>query len=236
MLKVDQRVQPAFLSANLRLILRSANGQIENERIVMYWRKWEGFKSESVLLKFTKPNDVKNTAFLTTTENGKTRHTIYLPGLGEPKLLKQTHLNSSFMNSDFNYGDLRSWELSKNTNRLIDVNSDYYIIESVFKTTFYNQRMLLRVQRESYFIEEVSYFRKGCKLPTRILTVIGADADDETSLLVPSRLLMSSYKDCTGELRSSSEILFENCNVSSDIDEDIFSLHHMTSGKFSDLN
>jgi len=145
----DQRKQPTFLAAQMRLIYKDNTNRIVNERKLKYWRNWNHFNSEMVLLKFMEPEEVRNTAFLTITDEDKTRQIIFMPGLGRLRTLKQTQMNSSFMNSDFYYSDLKSWELAKNDNQLINETEDHYYVESVFKRIFYNQRLILKIDKKN---------------------------------------------------------------------------------------
>jgi hypothetical protein len=223
--KTDGRQQPMFFAAEMRLIYRANSGEVVNERTLKYWRNWNSLKSEMTLLKFMKPIEVRNTAFLTKTYNEKTEHIVYLPDLGRLRTLKQAQLNTSFMNSDFYYSDLKSWELALNDNQLLEESEDYYSVESNFKKAFYNQRLILKIDKKTFFIEEVQFFKKGCDLPIRIMKIL--DKRNVDGIVYPVHLRMTQYYACNNEIKSSSEIIFYNVDVKSKISESIYTKEFM---------
>ncbi len=99
-------------------------------------------------------------------------------------------------------------------------------LKNVFKTTFFNQRLVIRIEKGTYFIDEVSYFKNGCELPERVLKVL--EKKEESGIYFPIHLEMIRYHKCKNDVRSSSEIIFEDWDVSSEIDSTIFSEEYMT--------
>ena len=156
--KVDNRLQPIFLSANVKLSYNNSIGEKIEERHLYYRRKWNNIESESVLIKFISPEEIKNSAFLAITENEKSRQSFFLPEIGITKEIKNSKLNSSFMNSDFHFGDLKSWKLSDNKNKLLNETEKYYIIESLFQKAWFKHRIVIRIDKRSFFIDQIKYF------------------------------------------------------------------------------
>jgi hypothetical protein len=61
--KTDLRPQPEYITAQITLLYKDNNGKILDKRTLKYWRSWQNVNSEVMLLKFTSPEEVKNTAF-----------------------------------------------------------------------------------------------------------------------------------------------------------------------------
>ena len=224
---VDGRKQPIYLTATMTLLYINGNGDLLDKRKLKYWRHWRGFNAESVMIRFINPEDVRNTTFLSITEQKKNKQLIFLPALGRTHHVKKVNQMSYFMNSDFFYSDLRTWELAKNHNRLIYENNDHYFIESVFKNLFVNQRLILKVSKETYFISEVEYFKQGCDLPSR--KMIASQIKQESGILMATHIRMVSFKKCSRDIKSSSEIILEKWDTSTSIDKVVFSETFMQS-------
>ena len=67
----------------MRLIYNNQHGEKIKERTLKYWREWNGFDSESVLLKFKNPDEIKNTAFLSVTDENKIQTTVLFTSAGQ---------------------------------------------------------------------------------------------------------------------------------------------------------
>jgi hypothetical protein len=214
------------------MILRYNNnlGELVDRRELHYWRTWQTFDSESVLLKFINPEEIRNTAFLSITVEDKIRQMIFLPGLAMTKRIKNTKMNSSFMNSDFFFSDLKSWELKKNDNRLIEETSTHFIVESKFHKKWINQRLIIKINKTNSFIDEIQYYTKGCEFPNRIMKIL--EKKQLKDLLIPIHIEMTSYLNCSQKIRSSSEIIFKDYDVNSQIDEAVFTEAYMTNMEF----
>ena len=228
--QTDNLEQPEYFSATMTLLYKDNNGKILEKRKLKYWRIWRSFNKESVLIKFISPEEVKNTSFLSITEDDKIRQLIFLPGLEKIRSIKQANLNSSFMNSDFNYSDLISWKLANNTNKLINESKNHYLIESIFKNIFINQRLVLKINKRSHFIEEVEFFEKDCQLPIRKMKNL--QINEESGIYFSSFFTMTKYYDCSEKIRSSTEIIFNEWDIITEIDDSIFTESNMTKIEF----
>jgi len=228
--KTDMENQPEYLSATMSLVYKDKNNKVLDVRKLKYWRSWKNFDSEALLMKFMSPENVKNTTFLSVTEEKKNRQMIYLPGLGRIRTIKKTSQTGSFMNSDFNYNDLRSWKLSKNENRLVGESDTHFFLETRFKNIFFNQRLVLKINKESYFIEEVKYFKKGGVFPYR--KMIALKIRQEGGIYFSSHFKMITYKEGSQQRRSSTEIILEDWDVTTEIDNTVYTEDFMSNELF----
>jgi len=228
--KTDLRPQPEYISAQMTLLYKDNNGKILDKRTLKYWRSWQSVNSEVVLLKFTSPEEVKNTAFFTITNEGETSQMMFLPGLNKLISMKKKKMRSPFMNSDFNISDLKSWELTKNKNTLLHSTKEHYFIESIYTGVFYNQKMILKIDKTSFFIDEVKFYDKDCEHPSRIMKILDKKYDSEICFL--THVEMNSFNDCSEIIASSSEIIFDNFDMSTEIDPKIFTEEYMTYKEF----
>ena len=228
--QVDNRKQPANLSAKVLLRYNNKLGEKIAERQLYYRRKWHGIESEAVLIKFMSPDDIKNSAFLSITDQGKSTQLFYLPDLGDPRQIKNSKLNSSFMNSDFYFGDLKTWKMADNKNKLIDETDKEYIVESIFHKAWFNQRLVLKIDKKTLFIEEVKYFANGCDLPVRIMKII--EKKELEGYIIPVHIEMTSFKECSQKVISSSEIIYVDLDITSKNNEELFTQEYMSYQEF----
>ena len=228
--RTDNRLQPIFLSAKVNLRYNNKSGEIIKERQLHYWRKWNTIESESVLIKFIWPSEIKNSAFLSITEKNKSSQLFFLPELGITRQIKNNKLNSSFMNSDFNFGDLRSWKLADNQNKLLTETESEYIVESIFHKAWFYQRLVINIDKKTSFIKEIKYFANGCDFPLRIMEII--EKKELHGYIIPVHIKMTSYKECSQKVISSSEIDYLNLDIKSKINEEIFTQEYMTYQEF----
>lgn len=105
--KVDTLEDGDNSTATLTMVLIDKNG---NQR-VRSMKKFTKDKGEDTLsiIYFDKPNDVKNTAFLTFDYKDSSKDDdqwLYLPALKKTKRIASTDKSGSFMGSDFSYADM----------------------------------------------------------------------------------------------------------------------------------
>ena len=227
---VDNRLQPANLSAKVLLRYNNKIGEKIDERQLYYRRKWHSIESESVLIKFMTPVEIKNSAFLSITDQGKSTQLFYLPDLGNPRQIKNSKLNSSFMNSDFYFGDLKSWKMADNRNKLLKESEKNYLVESIFHKAWFNQRLVLRIDKKTLFIEEIKYYATDCDYPVRIMTII--EKKEAQGYIIPVHVKMTSYKKCSQKVISSSEIIYLEWDITTKIDAAFFTQKYMTYQEF----
>ena len=228
--KTDLRPQPEYITAQITLLYKDNKGKILDKRTLKYWRSWQNVNSEVMLLKFTSPEEVKNTSFFTATDEGETSQMMFLPGLNKLISIKKKKMRSPFMNSDFDIGDLKSWELAKNKNNFLYSTNGYYFIESIYTSVFYNQKMILKIDKSSFFIDEINFYENDCEHPSRIMKILDKKNDSGISFL--THVEMKSYDHCSGKIKSSSEIIFENFDIKTEIDPKIFTEEYITNMEF----
>ena len=76
---------------------------------------------DQTLVRFTYPNDIKDTAFLTWEQpNADAERFLYLPSLGRVRRIAGSESQESFVGSDFTFEDIGGRELDDYTYRLLD--------------------------------------------------------------------------------------------------------------------
>jgi outer membrane lipoprotein-sorting protein len=113
-------------------------------------------KDEKKVIFFLSPSDVKNTAFLTFDYDDESKDDdqwLYLPALKKTKRIPSSDKDSSFMGSDFTYGDM------------IDPNLDDYTFkilkESIIKRKSGNHKVWVieRIPKNNDIIDETGYIK-----------------------------------------------------------------------------
>ena len=134
------------------------------------------------------------------------------------------------MNSDFYFGDLKTWKLAENKNKLLGETEKAYIVESVFHKAWFNQRLKIKINKKTFLIEEVNYFTDGCELPVRTMKII--DKKELQGYTIPIHIEMTSFKNCSRKIISSSEIIYIDWNINAKINEMYFTQEYMTYPEF----
>ena len=125
------------------------------------------------------------------------------------------------MNSDFYYSDLRSWLLAKNQNRLLEETTDHYLVGSIFKNLFVHPKMVLKVNKAHYFVEEIDFYDKNSDLPKRRMKSLKVIEQD--GILLATHLQMITFQDNSQSVKSSSEIILETWAMQPELETTVFS-------------
>lgn len=122
------------MEANLSMILENSRGDQRVREIKQFTKEFGDV--EKKLMVFLKPNDVKNTTFMSWSfEDGSEDQWIYLPALKKVKRISSDSNSDYFMGSDFTYEDLGDRHPSEDRHKLTGEVSidghDCYIVESI---------------------------------------------------------------------------------------------------------
>jgi len=88
----------------------------------------------------------------------------------------------------------------------------------------------MKINKETYFIEEVLFFNKSCNLPVR--KMISQKVKEEAGIYFSTHFKMIRYFDCSERVRSSSEIIFTDWNIKNQIDDTVFTDSYMVNMEF----
>ncbi len=105
--KVYHRDMGRDMQAMGSMELISESGHVRKRRMVTLRRDTDS--ERRVLIRFTSPADIENTAFLViedTTDNSTRQH-LYLPALKRTRRIVSAQQGRSFVNSDFTYEDMQ---------------------------------------------------------------------------------------------------------------------------------
>ena len=154
------------MTANVLMKITSKTGSIKTREFVMYQLKQKD-GSSSILIKFLKPADVKDTSFLTLESgSGEKSQYIYLPSLKKATRIAASDKNKPFMGSDLTYDDFGSRKLDDYSFNLLGeetLNEKIcWKIESVSKDKSQStSKIISLVDKESYIVLKADFYDKS---------------------------------------------------------------------------
>lgn len=126
------------------------------------------------LIKFYKPANIKNTAFLTHsyTADQADVQWIYLPALRSIRQLNSSDKNKSFLGSDFTNSDIGGRNINQDQHCFIKENAKYYIVNSIpkDKADMYSKLQLLISKQIMFPVRVTFYTQKTEEKVLKILT------------------------------------------------------------------
>jgi len=144
--------------------------------MVRYHKRYDNskYKSKS-LLRFLKPDIVKGTGFLIwSKQSGGNDQWLFLPKLKTAKQIESKEKTSRFMNTEFSYEDLESFNQSDEQYFLEgEENIDgvhCYIVEVIGHTQTQYKRRLVWIDSDDWLLHRVEFYDKSNKL-LKVLTI-----------------------------------------------------------------
>jgi hypothetical protein len=102
--------------AELRMRLIDRQGRVRERALTMLRLRGEKGRGDRALLRFTYPNDIRNTAFLVWEHPGADdERFLYLPALGRVRRIAGQEKDESFVGSDLSYEDIGGRDISDYT-------------------------------------------------------------------------------------------------------------------------
>jgi hypothetical protein len=102
--------------AELKMRLFDRQGRVRERALTMLRLRGEKDKGDRALIRFTYPNDIRNTAFLVWEHPGADdERFLYLPALGRVRRIAGQEKDESFVGSDLSYEDIGGREISDYT-------------------------------------------------------------------------------------------------------------------------
>ena len=102
--------------AELRMRLIDRQGRVRERALTMLRLRGEKGKGDRALLRFTYPNDIRNTAFLVWEHPGADdERFLYLPALGRVRRIAGQEKDESFVGSDLSYEDIGGRDIADYT-------------------------------------------------------------------------------------------------------------------------
>ena len=103
--------------AELRMKLYDRQNRVRERALTMLRKRGEKNAGDKALLRFTYPNDIRNTAFLVWEHPGseEDERFLYLPALGRVRRIAGQEKNESFVGSDLSYEDIGGRDIDEYT-------------------------------------------------------------------------------------------------------------------------
>ncbi len=156
--------------------IKRGKEKVRIREMVRYHKRYNNgkYKSKS-LLRFLKPDIVKGTGFLIwSKQSGGNEQWLFLPKLKTAKQIESKEKTSRFMNTEFSYEDLESFNQSDEQYFLEDkenLNDQHcYIVEVIGHTQTQYKRRLVWIDSENWLLRRVEYYDKNNKL-LKVLTI-----------------------------------------------------------------
>jgi outer membrane lipoprotein-sorting protein len=167
-------------STSIMLLINDKGQTRERKSISVSVLQPNGIDSK-LLVKFTSPADIKETAFLQVEHiDGDDDEWIYLPALGKSRRLVANNKKDSFVGSDFSYGDISLPSVELYEHRLLGSETidgqECFKVESTPKSeaTKVNSgysRKVTWLRKDSYLETKVEYYDlSGRLLKTQLVT------------------------------------------------------------------
>ncbi len=156
--------------------IKRGKEKVRIREMVRYLKRYENgkYKSKS-LLRFIKPDIVKGTCFLIwSNRSGGNDQWLFLPKLKTAKQIESKAKTQRFMNTEFSYEDLESFNQSdeqyflKNEEDLDDQHC--YIVEVIGHTQTQYKRRLVWIDSDNWLLRRVEFYDKNNKL-FKVLTI-----------------------------------------------------------------
>jgi len=162
--KVDERDTGKDARLEMEMKLYDRRGRETLRRLTLLSRRNGGF--DKVLLRFTYPGDIRDTAFLSVEESTEDDRFLYLPAIGRSRRISAQENQDSFVGSDITYEDISGRKLDDYTYRLLpDEEIDgtaCFVLESVAKASSAKYaRSVSWVDKETFVIRKGDTFDRS---------------------------------------------------------------------------
>ena len=175
--KMEDRAKPNDLRSENTMVLTNKKGKIKTSKLISKSKD----DSKKQMIWFLKPRKDKGIAFLKIEHEDKDDFmTMWLPGFSRFKRIKSSQKSDSFMGSDLSFEDLTNRTISDYNYKIIEINDNEYILESLPKgiDSEYSKHITkIKEIEENIYIatEEKSYDLNNELLKTKIFNFIKID-------------------------------------------------------------
>lgn len=170
--------------ANLVAFYQGADGRAETRMKIVDGKGREQVRQFTILRKdiedggnqlfyvlFSRPSDVKNTAFLVKKQpTGDDDRWLYLPSLDLVKRISSGDKRTSFVGSHFFYEDISGRSLTADQHLLTETTPTHYVVKNtpINPTEVEFSHYIVWIQKETFIPEKAEYFDSQGKLYRRI--------------------------------------------------------------------
>lgn len=221
----DSSVQTVSMQATDRI------GAVTETRAKMYWKKFDNGRSR-VMMRFSKPADLRGAGLLMIENEDRNDMFIYLPELGRIKRVTSRMTSSSMFGTDFSYEEFERLQgLSDTSQRARGEDASVndrpaYTIElkpDDAEESAY-ERIRLFVDKETCILARADFYERGDQ-PRKTLTTNPAKISREGDLWMAREIMMRDFRDET-----ETTMVVEKIEVGASIPRKIFSQSALESG------
>lgn len=124
--QIDTRDTGRDSRAEMRMRLYDRHGRVRERTMVLLTLKGTAGKGDKTLVRFTYPNDIKNTAFLVWEHpDADDERFLYLPALGRVRRIAGEEKQESFVGSDLTYEDIGGRDIADYSYAFTDANATW---------------------------------------------------------------------------------------------------------------
>jgi hypothetical protein len=124
--QIDQRDTGRDSRAEMRMRLFDRRGRVRERALVITALRGAGSNGDRTLIRFTYPNDIRDTAFLVWEHpDADDERFLFLPALGRVRRIAGEEKQESFVGSDLSYEDIGGRDISDYTWSFADQNSTW---------------------------------------------------------------------------------------------------------------
>lgn len=188
----------------IKMVLIDEAGNTQQRRLVSIYdnRHDDGPR---YLIRFLEPENIRGVAvFMQPNDEGELSQYLYLPGIGQARMVTGNQRGGSFLGSDFSFEDIREENpAEQNYHRMLDDEIEgrkMYVIMAapnsvdVLNATGYAHRILY-IDQETYEIRRIEFFGEGDSSPVKTLEGERFQPADQTESGIsrPARITMRQH-------------------------------------------
>lgn len=158
---------------NIKLIdtdYKNGKEKVTIRELTRYHKNYQdGIYSSKSLLRFSKPDIIKNTGFLIWAKrNGGNEQWLFLPKVNSARKIEAKEKTRSFMNTEFAFEDLESFNQSDEQYFLIEKSefegNNCYIVEIIRHSNTQYKKRIVWIDDQNWYLRKVEFFDKNNKL------------------------------------------------------------------------
>jgi outer membrane lipoprotein-sorting protein len=205
-----QDTQSAAMDIEMDLIDKS--GSVSKRSLQILSMKDSTGQKRTIVV-FMAPATIKNTRFLIVENNGRSDDQwIYLPSLNKIKRIAASDNDSSFMGSDFTYGDMSDMNADNDSHTLLReetyMGRDCYVVESLplDPGEASHSKLISWIDKEWFLPIKVEFYDKGSKELDR--TAIFENITQVDGIWTPLNVTMTTHSTGHKTILSTRQVKF----------------------------
>ena len=191
-----QKTKSAAMDIQMDLV--DDKGSVSTRRLQILSMQDNNGQNRTIAV-FMSPANIKNTRFLTIENSGRSDDQwIYLPSLKKMKRIAASDNDSSFMGSDFTYGDMSDMQADKDSHTLLREEiydgRDCYVVESIplDPESASRSKLISWIDKERFVPIKVEFYDKRSKALDR--TAISENITLIDGIWTPLDVTMTTHR------------------------------------------